>query len=146
VSPQIEVYDAPTGGNKVMWVGGDQTNAPGTLGPGGQDWDVYCRDRTPPPPPAGGCTPGYWKQSQHYPSYVGTGVTPSTSFESIFGDVPKVDDMSFVDALGLNGGGVSALMRHAAAAYLNAGKLQFALTQAQVVVLFKEAVSGQRDV
>ncbi len=29
-------------GFTVDWVGGDQVNAPGTLGPGGQDWDVFC--------------------------------------------------------------------------------------------------------
>ncbi|MBE2238149.1 MAG: hypothetical protein IAE81_10185 [Caldilineaceae bacterium] len=27
---------------QVGWIGGDPVNAPGVLGPGGQDWDVYC--------------------------------------------------------------------------------------------------------
>ena len=45
--PQIEVTDQ--NGARVAWLGGDIVNAPGTLGPGGQDWDVFCLE--PPPPP-----------------------------------------------------------------------------------------------
>lgn len=37
----INVIDTTTGAN-VPWVGGDQANAPGVLGPGQQDWDVFC--------------------------------------------------------------------------------------------------------
>jgi hypothetical protein len=40
VDVAIQVRDE--GGFTVGWVGGDQVNAPGTLGPAGQDWDVYC--------------------------------------------------------------------------------------------------------
>ncbi len=43
----INVIDTTTGAN-VPWVGGDQANAPGVLGPGQQDWDVFCS--TPPTP------------------------------------------------------------------------------------------------
>jgi len=43
----INVIDTTTGAN-VPWVGGDQVNAPGVLGPGQQDWDVFCS--TPPTP------------------------------------------------------------------------------------------------
>ena len=32
----------------VPWVGGDQVNAPGTLGPG-QNWDLYCNNTNPKP-------------------------------------------------------------------------------------------------
>ena len=41
VEPQIEVFDA--GGGRATFLGGDLTRAAGTLGPGGQDWDVFCR-------------------------------------------------------------------------------------------------------
>lgn len=40
VDSQIEVFDGR--GRKVHFIGGDLTRAPGTLGPGGQDWDVFC--------------------------------------------------------------------------------------------------------
>ncbi len=40
VEPQIEVFDDR--GRKNPFIGGDLTRAPGTLGPGGQDWDIFC--------------------------------------------------------------------------------------------------------
>jgi hypothetical protein len=40
VEPQIEVYNSA--GGKTLLIGGDIERAPGTLGPGGQDWDVFC--------------------------------------------------------------------------------------------------------
>jgi hypothetical protein len=40
VEPQIELFEA--GGRKNHFVGGDQERAPGALGPGGQDWDIFC--------------------------------------------------------------------------------------------------------
>ncbi len=157
VQPQIEVYYSQ-GGAKVLWVGGDQINAPGALGPG-QAWDVWCRDPgTPPPPPPPppslqGCTPGYWKQSQHFDSYP-TGVAPSTTFNSIFAGYP-LTNVSWLVAL--NGGGgpgvagaLTILRRAAAAAYLNAalpdGTLGYGLTPAQVVAaVLNAAATGSRD-
>jgi hypothetical protein len=71
----------------------------------------------PPPPHLEGCTPGYWKQSQHFDSW--TGFAPGDSFEAVFGrDVPG--NPTLLDALKLGGGGLKALMRHAVAALLNA--------------------------
>jgi len=40
VEPQIEVFDDR--GRKNPFIGGDLTRAPGTLGPAGQDWDIFC--------------------------------------------------------------------------------------------------------
>ena len=40
VEPQIEVFDPA--GRKSHFIGGDLTRAPGTLGPAGQDWDIFC--------------------------------------------------------------------------------------------------------
>jgi hypothetical protein len=78
------------------------------------------------PPGGEGCTPGFWKQDQHFDSWVG--FAPGDSFETVFGvDVTlrsggqgTVDDPTLLDALNANGGGVNALARHAVAALLNA--------------------------
>lgn len=62
-----------------------------------------------------GCTPGYWKQEQHFGSWpFGTG----TAFNSIF--VGSSYTGSFLQAVNLTGGLNNQLIRHAAAAYLNA--------------------------
>jgi hypothetical protein len=42
--PQIEVFDEV--GRKSHFIGGDLTRAPGTFGPGGQDWDIFCATTT----------------------------------------------------------------------------------------------------
>ena len=69
------------------------------------------------PKKAEGCTPGYWKQEHHFDSWVG--FDPDDSFEDVFGrDVPG--DPTLVEALRQGGGGLTALMRHAVAALLNA--------------------------
>jgi hypothetical protein len=40
------------------------------------------------PIPFQGCTPGYWKQTQHLDSWLATGISPNQTLESVF-DVPK---------------------------------------------------------
>lgn len=84
-----------------------------------------------PPPGDQGCTPGYWKQDQHFDSWPAP-ITPSTTFTSIFG---VGGTLTFLQALGLNGGGTNALWRHGAAAYLNAlsSGVDYAYTTAQVI-------------
>ncbi len=98
-----------------------------------------------------GCTPGYWKQPHHFDSWVG--YTPGQAFSSVF-NLPSalqnpnqnVDpaSLSLVDALGLGGGGVNALMRHAVAALLNAANpgVSYDLTQAEVIAMFNAAIAG----
>lgn len=148
VEPQIEVYDQ--NGQKVFWVGGDLARAAGALGPGGQDWDVFCGAPPPPPPPppptVGGCTPGYWKQEQHFDSYVGTGIAPGTSFNSIFVGYPLADIVWY---FALDGGGgpglegaLKILRRAAAAAYLNAAKLNYGASTARVVAAVTNAAAS----
>ena len=77
----------------------------------------------------GGCTPGYWKQPQHRDAWVG--YSPEDSFQSAFGCTltinwsakGKPEDVynpTLLQALQANGGGHSALARHAVAALLNA--------------------------
>jgi hypothetical protein len=73
----------------------------------------------PPPPPPGdqGCTPGYWKQPQHAYAWP----IANMDFDDAFGLVGNpTGSNTLLSALGANGGGVNALMRHAAAALLNA--------------------------
>lgn len=101
----------------------------------------YNHPAPPPPPPPGGqgCTPGYWKQSQHFDSWVG--YTPGQSFEAVFGrDVAGTPTL--LQALGMNGGGINALMRHATAALLNASTgsgVNYGMTAAQVISAFQAA-------
>jgi hypothetical protein len=74
-----------------------------------------------------GCTPGYWKQSQHFDSWtapydpsdlfsatIGTRADSSTvAFEDAF------PGMTLLDVLSQGGGGLAALGRHTVAALLN---------------------------
>lgn len=76
-----------------------------------------------------GCTPGYWKQPQHFDSW--TFYSPYMKFYEIFGKTvtivwaqkgkPKpVTNPTLLQALEANGGGINALARQAVAALLNA--------------------------
>jgi len=70
--------------------------------------------------PPEGCTPGFWKN--HTEVWGPTGLSPSQTLESVF-DIPDslgLDDVTLLEALGLNGGGVNALLRHAVAGLLSA--------------------------
>lgn len=100
-----------------------------------------------------GCTPGYWKQSQHFDSWVG--YSPSMKFSSVFGKIitirwssrgkpVAVKDPTLLQALEANGGDVNALARHAVAALLNAanGHLTYPRTVEQVMNMVKTAISS----
>ena len=54
-----------------------------------------------------GCTPGYWKQKQHFDSW--EGYAPGDSFYSAFGAGPT--DVTLLEALKTGGGGENAF-RH----------------------------------
>ena len=103
-----------------------------------------------PKPPKGGegCTPGYWKQDQHFDSWVG--FEPGDFFEAVFGveDVTvraggrsTIDNPTLLEALNATGGGVNALARHAVAALLNASNpdVDSDFTVAEVIALVQEA-------
>jgi hypothetical protein len=75
----------------------------------------------------GGLTPGAWKTVDQGAGIWDDGYAPTDSFEDTFGiDVSWTisgvteDDVTLLEALGLNGGGQNALARHATAALLNA--------------------------
>ena len=87
--------------------------------------------------PAGfeGCTPGYWKQDQHLDSWPAP-YTSGTLFSAVFEDA--FPNLTLLQVLGLGGGGLNALGRHAVAALLNAGSggVNFNWTTAQVISAF----------
>ena len=66
-----------------------------------------------------GCTPGYWKQDQHFDSWEATGYEPGDSFDVVFG-VASSNGWTLLEALDAGGGDENALARHATAALLNA--------------------------
>lgn len=122
-------------GTATLFQGGVQYNTVAITDPAGAtEFEVACV----PPPRVTGCTPGYWKQDQHFDSWVG--YAPDDSFEAVFGrDVPGTP--SLLDALKLGGGGLKALMRHATAALLNASnpKVTFPYSVGDVIALFQKA-------
>jgi len=97
-----------------------------------------------------GCTPGYWKQAQHFDSWVR--FEPTDSFEEVFGvevtlrsgGQESVDDPTLLEALNATGGGVNALARHAVAALLNASSpgVNSDFTVTQVIALVQDAIES----
>lgn len=124
---------------------------------------------TPPPEDGGdeGCTPGYWKQPQHFDSWPsdwtdgdgypsadfcssdGSGAifTCSSMIELANPESGYLNDISLLEALELRGGGVNALARHAAAAALNgATSVDYAYSLSMVQSLVNDALSsGEYD-
>jgi hypothetical protein len=96
---------------------------------------------TPTPPVGGeGCTPGYWKQDQHFDSWVG--YSPDQLFSSVFEDA--FPGMTLVQVLNLGGGGLNALGRATVAALLNANSpgVDYDLTTAEVIAAFNAVYPG----
>jgi hypothetical protein len=69
--------------------------------------------------PKEGCTPGYWKQTQHFDSWC-TDYAPTDLYKDVFGVTPSFGDLTLLQVLKQGGGGEIALARHAVAALLNA--------------------------
>jgi len=87
----------------------------------------------PPPPPVGkGCTPGYWKQSQHFDSWVPTGLKTTDLVSKLYSnaylytlDGKQMSKYTLVQALSFKGGpgptgAAQILLRAAVAAEINA--------------------------
>jgi hypothetical protein len=81
-----------------------------------------------------GCTPGYWKATQHFDSWA-SAYKPGDSFNTTFGIATNwfPNSYTLLDALQAGGGGASALSRHATAALLNAAAGFYPLTTSQVI-------------
>lgn len=93
----------------------------------------------PPPPPTGGegCTPGYWRQSQHFDSW--TGYDPNQSFDAVFG---VTYGGTLLDAVWAKGGDANALARHAVAALLNSTSIEYAAGTADVIAAVQAAFAS----
>ena len=82
-----------------------------------------------------GCTPGYWKQSQHFDSWVGYLTTDN--FDTVFGVNFFNPDLTLLEAVSQNGSSnpFAALGRNAVAALLNSTNpgVSYAYTTAQVI-------------
>ena len=86
-----------------------------------------------------GCTPGYWKQRQHFFAWEPTGYHTDDRFEEEFG-VTRYN-RSLLRALGTGGGGKKALGRHAVAALLNSANpdVSYYYSTAQVIAMVQNA-------
>jgi uncharacterized repeat protein (TIGR01451 family) len=98
------------------------------------------------PPGGEGCTPGFWKQPQHFDSWVGFLTTQT--FNDVFGVNVTLstggNDATLLEALQSGGGGINALARHAVAALLNASSpdVDSDFTTAEVIALVQDAVAS----
>lgn len=93
---------------------------------------------TPPPPTGGeGCTPGYWRQDQHFDSWMN--YSPTDSYDATFGVDGSFETL--LDAVWARGGGENALARHAVAALLNSQNpdVDYLYTSADVISLVQQA-------
>jgi hypothetical protein len=93
-------------------------------------------------PPRGdeGCTPGYWKQDQHFDSWTAP-YDPTDSFNTTFGIGTNwfANTFTLLQGLEANGGGANALARHAVAALLNAAAGFYPMTVAEVIAAVQAA-------
>ncbi len=96
-----------------------------------------------------GLTPGFWKNHSSYgpaplTGWPETGFSPDASYEAIFGVNVSGSNPTLLEALGMNGGGESALLRHSAAALLNASDayVDYAYSAAQVIAMTQAAFAN----
>jgi hypothetical protein len=95
---------------------------------------------TPPPPEGEGCTPGFWRQEQHFDSWIG--YNPGDSYDGTF----AVDGsfLTLLDAVWAQGGDENALARHAVAALLNAASpdVDYFYSETQIIQMVQDAYSS----
>ncbi len=85
------------------------------------------------------CSPGYWKQSQHFDSYVT--YHPTDLFDTVFG-VSTFPGKTLVQVLSTGGGGLTAYGRATVGALLNSTSMSSGLTAAQVIAKFDATFNG----
>ena len=101
--------------------------------------------------PAEYCSPGYWKQPQHFDSW--KVYSPTDKFSAVFGETitimwsssgkpGPVNDPTLLQALQANGGGINALARAAVDALLNSTSINSGLTSAQVISETQAAIDA----
>jgi hypothetical protein len=112
-------------------------------GAGGAGSLVVFTNTALPPPPTGlqGCTPGYWKQEQHFDSWTAP-FTPNTLFNTVFDNA--FPGKTLLQVLQNGGGGLDALGRHTVAALLDAASsgVNYGMTPAQVIAAFNAVFPG----
>lgn len=97
------------------------------------------------------CSPGYWKQPQHFDNWVG--YTQGQTFFSVFnrtitikwsakGKPGPVVNPTLLQSLQANGGGINLIAREAIDALLNSKKLSFGFTPAQVIAAVQAAIDA----
>jgi hypothetical protein len=125
--------------------------AAGALAVTGYAEDSTITTVTTTTPEGEGCTPGFWKQDQHFDSWP-DGIDPLTFTLADAGFMGFVDDdATLLKALSFKGGptledAMNLLAHHAAAAYLNSLAVDYPLTTAEVVDMVNDALaSGDRD-
>ena len=105
---------------------------------------------TPLPPSSGnGCTPGYWKQSQHRDSWEPTGYSPYRKLNRVFDDTGYLGNRTLLQALSFEGGSSlygakRTLLRAGVAAVLNAAHpdIDYPLTTGEVINSVNSALAG----
>lgn len=98
-----------------------------------------------------GCTPGYWKQDQHFDSWPAV-VTPDTAYSTVFDRIITirakgeglVTDPTLLQALSALGGKINTAARHSTAAYLNSMNdgVDYDLTSAQVISNLQQSIDA----
>ena len=97
--------------------------------------------QVPPGDGTEGCTPGFWKQSQHFDSWTAP-FTPNTLFDDVFENA--FPGLTLLQVASLGGGGLNALGRHTVAALLNAASsgVDYPWTVQQVITAFNNVFPG----
>ncbi len=85
------------------------------------------------------CSPGYWKQTQHFDSYPSP-YTGSTLFSSVFANA--FPGKTLVGVLSNGGGGLAAFGRATVGGLLNAGALDAGTTTAGVIATFNSVYAN----
>lgn len=106
----------------------------------------------PPPPPGGeGCTPGYWKQSQHFHSWDAAGYSTTQTIGSVFSNASAfgLNNYTLLEGLSFEGGNstkdaAKILLRAAIAAVLNSAHptVDYAMSTADVVAAVNAALTS----
>ncbi len=88
----------------------------------------------------GGCTPGYWKQDQHFDSWIT--YSPEQFFDEVFGVGPHV---TLLDAMWTGGGGQNVILRHAPAALMNTqdDNVNYEFTADEVIQMVQDAFANE---
>ncbi|MDH3646054.1 MAG: PKD domain-containing protein [Gammaproteobacteria bacterium] len=91
-----------------------------------------------------GCSPGYWKQSQHFDSWAAP-YAPDTSFGAVFDDAYR--GLTLLAVAAQRGNDLNALGRQTVAALLNAASpdVSYDLTVDEVITAFNDVYPGSKN-